>query len=66
MLADVVLGAAGPPAIHGLGGPAVLTHRRPVGQAGRCCPIARHWTTTQVDMQYSLLTLPFGFVTHTL
>lgn len=65
-LADIVEGAAELAAFHGWGGRAVVTYRRPVGQAKRCCPTAHHWTTTQVDGLHSLLTLLSGFVTHTL
>lgn len=59
-LADIVLGASGPPAFHAWGGQAVVADRRPVGQVG-CCPVTTcHRTTTQVDASL------FGFVTPSL
>ena len=42
VLADVVLGASGPPAFHAWAGQDVVADRRPVGQVGRCLPLDTH------------------------
>lgn len=51
-LTDLVDGAAGPLAVNGRRGQAVVTYRRLVGQMGWCCPASCHWTTTQVDIHF--------------